>query len=273
MATYDTLEKSLQDSRPIELYEFTLGSTIFRYTSAEDDLTVGADTFTAEAIARSQVEQGSDAANRTLTVTVPTTNAFAAQYIDVVPGVRASINVFRYQRDESPSFGTQVLLFKGIIQAVQFTDDGTAAEIAVRSIETALNRNIPRFTYMGMCNHFLYSAGCGADPSAHNFVGPVSAVNGNDITLDGAGASGHDFVGGYCHMTGDNDYRMILAQTGDVLTLLLPFGTSPLGSNVQAFAGCDHLVDSDCALVFDRVADFGGFPFVPNINPFQSGLQ
>lgn len=273
MTSFNTLETSVESSRPIELYEFQIGANVYRFTSAEDALTVGSDDYEPEAIARNHVEQGSDAATRTLTITVPASNPFAEQFINVVPGERASVNVYRYQRDEVPPFNTTVLLFKGVVQSVRFPNDGHSAEIAVRSIESALNRNVPRFTYMGMCNHILYDANCGANPSSFNFIGIVSAVSGNDVTVTGAGASGFDFEGGYARPTGANDFRMVLAQAGDVLTLLLPFADSIIGGNLQIFAGCDHLITGDCALVFDKVNNFGGFGFVPNRNVFQTGLD
>jgi len=272
MTSFDTLESSVSSSRPIELYEFTQGSTTYRYASSAADVTIGANTFTALAIARSRVEQGSDAENRTLTITVPSTEPFSRQYVDVVPGERGTVRVYRYQRDESPAFNTQVLLFDGIVQSVRFPRDGEVGEINVRSAESALNRNIPRFTYMGMCNHFLYDANCGVSPGSFNHIGLVTAVSGNTITVTGASASGFDFVGGYCRPPATEDYRMVLTQSGDDLTLLLPFFESPVGANVQVFAGCDHLVDGDCSGTFDNVAEFGGFPFVPTRNIFQTGL-
>jgi uncharacterized phage protein (TIGR02218 family) len=272
MSTFSALESSIASSRPLEVYEFVQGSTTYRYTSAASDVTVGSSTYTAIAIARSRVEQGSDAENRTLIITVPVNEPFARQFVNVVPGERGTVRIYRYQRDESPAFNTRVLLFEGIVQSVRFPQDGYVAEIAVRSAEAALNRNIPRFTYMGMCNHFLYDANCGVDPAGFNHVGTVTAVNGNVVTVTGAGSAGLDFVGGYCRPTGSNDFRMILATSGDDITLLLPFYTNPTGTNLQLFAGCDHLIDGDCALVFDNVINFGGFGFVPNRNPFQTGL-
>jgi uncharacterized phage protein (TIGR02218 family) len=272
MTSFATLETSVESSRPIELYEVILGSSTYRYTSTEDMITVGSDDYTPETIARSQLELGADAANRTLILTVSSQNVIARQYINVVPGERGLVTIYRYQRDESPAFSTTVQLFKGIIQSVRFHDDGTTAEIAVRSIETALNRTIPRFSYMGMCNHFLFDQGCQANPSLFNFIGPVTSISGSTMTVTGAGASGFDFVGGHARPVGANDFRMVLAQAGDVLTLLLPFSASVVGGNVQIYAGCDHVVDSDCANVFNNVINFGGFGFVPNRNVFQTGL-
>ena len=272
MADFDTLASSVQDSRPIELYEFLIGSDAYRYTSAEDDLTVGGIVYTAVPIARNKIEQGSDQANRNMTVTMPALLSLPQLYITVPPGQKCSVNVFRYERDESPAFDTQVLLFKGNVQSCRFPNDGHSAEFAIRSIETALNRNVPRFNFGSMCQHVLYDDSCGVTATSFDLIGAVSSISGSTITLAGASASGIDFVGGYVTPTGADDFRMIIAQSGDVLTLLLPFANDPTGTNVQAFAGCDHLIEGDCALVFDNVAAFGGFPFVPNKDIFANGV-
>ncbi len=273
MADFDTLASSVEDSKPIELYEFTLGSSAFRYTSAEDELTVGGDVYTPLAIARGRIEQGSDQNNRNLTVTMPSNNVFAALYITVPPGEKAGLNVFRYQRDEVPAFDTQVLMFKGNVQSVAFPNDGHSAAFAIRSIESAMNRLLPRFTFAAMCQHILYDAACGAIATNFDFLGTAASISGNTITVTGAGASGFDFVSGYLRPTGTNDFRMITAQSGDVLTMLLPFQVDPTSLGMQVFAGCDHLIAGDCALVFDQVANFGGFAFVPNKDIFAVGFQ
>lgn len=274
MANFDTLESSVQDSRPIELFEFILGtSTPALFTSAEDDITIGSDKYTALAISRGGIAQGSDQNNRNVTVTLPTITPIAQQYISVPPGEKTTVNIFRYQRDEIPSFNTRILLFKGRIQTCRFPNDGHSAEFAVRSIETSMNRNIPRFTYAGMCQHVLYDNNCGAVDTNFDFLGVASAISGDTITVPGAGASGLDFVGGYLRPTGQNDFRMILSQSTDVMTLLLPFQVDPTGSNMQLFAGCDHVILGDCALVFDRVIDFGGAAFVPSKDIFAQGIS
>lgn len=274
MTSFATLESSRESSLPLEIYEITLGSDEYRYTSAGGDLTVGGVTYTALPIARNSIEQGSDSQARNLVLTLPGDNPFAARYRNVVPGQRANVNVWRLQRDEVPEFNTRILMFKGQVMSVRFPQDGYTAEIAVRSIEQALNRTVPRHTFMSMCNHILYSSACGADPLLYDVIGSVSAVTGNTITLPGANARPDGFYnGGYCRpVSGDDDFRLILSHVGNVLTLLLPFATNVTGVSVQAFAGCDHLVDGDCATLHDRVAEFGGFPFVPNRNIFQSGL-
>lgn len=272
MTTFDILESGREASRPIELYEFILGAEIFRFASTEDDIVVGPNTFIGSSISRGRIKQGSDQANRNLTITMPSTEPFAKKYVTIPPGERASISIFRYQRDEIPSFNTQVLVFKGFLKSTRFPDNGNSTSLICRSIESALNRSMPRFTFMGMCQHILYDLACGALASNFDHFGTATSVVGLDITVGGLSASGLDVVGGYIRPTAEVDFRTIISQSGDVVTLNIPFANDPSGANMQVFAGCDHLIAGDCALVFDRVADFGGFPFVPSKDIFATGV-
>ena len=46
---------------------------------------------------------------------------------------------------------------------------------------------------------------------------------------------------------------------------------SVVGQDVDVFAGCDHTVDT-CDQKFDNVINYGGWPYVPSKNPFESGI-
>jgi uncharacterized phage protein (TIGR02218 family) len=276
MADYTTLEKSVQDSRPLEVYDFSLGAESFRYTSRGSPIVLGAATYEVETISRSAIEQGRDTKSSTVTIKVPSSNVFARKYVAIVPGRKATLSIIRLQRDEAPTFATQVLGFKGRVQAVNFADDGRVAEIAVRSLEDAGNRNIPRFKFTGVCNHLLYDNGCKVSPTGFSHVGACTS-GGATTEIEVAGVDSQPdgyWTGGYVTpTTGDADFRMVLAHAGTTLTLMLPFSFDVTGINVQVFAGCDHLYTGDCATKFDNVIEFGGFPFVPNKNIYATGLD
>jgi hypothetical protein len=107
----------------------------------------------------------------------------------------------------------------------------------------------------------------------------VSAQSGATITVPGAGGFGADWwVGGFVEIDGGDDARLVLAQSGNDLTLLLPFPQSAVGRQIIAFAGCDHTITT-CDTKFDtpedtdsNVINYGGFAFVPTRNPYQTGL-
>jgi hypothetical protein len=277
MATFDTLESSVEESRPIEVYQFAQGSTVRFFTSFQTAVTMNGDLHVPETITRGKISQGVDARRRTLTITGPSSNEFAAQYVNIVPSQKATLSIIRLQRDESPTFDTQVLVYKGQVRSVRFPQDGHTAEIGCQTIESAASQNIPRYTYMSLCNHILYGAGCGVDPLSFNVIGAASAVSGSVLDVAGLNtwqtAGGWSVVGGYATPTLELDPRLIVGNTGDQIELLLPFGTDVSGMDVQVFAGCDHDVAGDCGGTFDNVIEHGGFPFVPSKNPFQTGLD
>jgi hypothetical protein len=103
----------------------------------------------------------------------------------------------------------------------------------------------------------------------------VVSVSGNDIGVSGVGAAGAGFFDGGFVKTpagGNDDARLILASSGDTLTLLLPFSVDVLGTDVDVFAGCTHDL-AICSSKFDNVVNYGGFPFIPRKNPFNSTLR
>ncbi len=274
MTSFDVFESSVESSRPIEVYTISVGVDVYYYTSHSMDITIGSTVYEAIPISRSNVGQGAEERRRNVTVRMPSDNAFVERYIDVVPGQRATVTVVRLQRDETPTFNTQVLVFKGSVASVQFIDDGNQVEVITRSIEAATSRAIPRFTFMGMCNHVWADNGCKVNSTAFAIVGNCSAETGNIITITGANAQPDGYwKGGWCKPNAKSDFRLILAHTGNNLTLLLPFSEPALSADVQVFPGCDHTLTGDCAIKFDNVLEFGGFAFVPTKNIFATGLD
>lgn len=272
MATYDEAESSAAGSRPVELITFAIGFTNYRYCTGPLAVTVNGNEYEPQATSRSSVVLGATAHDQTVQVDLPANNPFAKLYVDVVPSETATCTILRVQRGESPAFATTAVVFKGRVKAVKFSGDGLKASIGVQSLEASLNKNMLAYTFQGPCNHQLYSAGCGSDPALHTYTGVVTAVTGSQITVAGLDASGLDFLGGYCHPTGNTDFRLVLSQLGDNLSLLIPFAHSPLGQEVAVFEGCDHLPESGCAVKHDRVVAYGGWAWVPKRNPFASGI-
>jgi len=280
--TFDAFESSTELGQPIEIYQIVLGPTTYRWTSAEDSVVVMSVNYDPLACSRGRIGQSREERQATLEVTVPASFAFVRQYIGSVPGSQAVLTISRLQRPDFP--GPEVVqLFEGNVQSVAFVKDGQEAKIAATPTVSAISRQVPRFTYQGLCNNVLYDDGCKVDPTnaAFRLTANVSAVSGATVTVPGAGAYGADwFVGGYVNLVVGSDFRMVLAQSGDVLTLLFPFPSGVVGQQVIVQAGCDHTIDGDCDTKFfttedatSNVINYGGFAFVPLSNPFQSGLD
>lgn len=269
--TFDLKELSQADGQPVELYEFAIGAEVFNYTSAEDEITVGSTVYTPVTIERTNITLGSESRRDVLSVTMPSSVAPASRYIQIVPGQRGTLTIKRQHRTDGPTPDTLVI-FKGIIRAVGYIDNGLTAELAVVPITTGLGREIPRFTYQGLCNHILYDSRCKVLQSNFQTTATVTAEVANVFTIPGLDAEVDDFFTGGFVQLGVTDFRLILAHTGNDITILLPFPESAIGKSVDVFAGCDHTI-ATCDTKFNAVVNYGGHAFVPLRDIFRTGID
>ena len=265
-------ETSVEGGAPIELFEFTLAAEIFCYTTGEDEITVGGMIYKPIYIERSEIQVGPDERTQIIQVSMPADNEFATKYTDIVPGAPANLTIKRVHRFDGAN--QTAVRFKGVVRSVAYTSQGTRAQLAVLPLSAGMSRQMPRFLYSGLCNHVLYDSRCAVPQDDFRFSGTITVINGNDITVPGVGASVASPGDSGFVSAGNADYRLVLRQVGDVLTLLLPFDTNvaDVGTTVDVFAGCDHTI-STCFSQFDNIVNYGGFAFVPLKNIFQTGLD
>lgn len=267
--TYDAREISQQSGQPIELFEISLGAETWYLTDAEGDQVVLPNTYQAAAITRTSVQLGKETPAEMIEVTLPSDHPFPKQFIENLPSRRASLTVKRLHRDD----GATVVIFKGMVQSVAFTTDGSASSIAVLPLQAAQSRQIPRFTFQGLCNHALFDARCKVASSLFKYTGTANAVSGVTVTVPGLGAAkGSNWANGGFVAFGTSEYRFIRSQTGDVLTLWYPFSDTVLNQTVDVFAGCDHSL-ATCNSKFSNKDNFGGFAFVPLQDIFRKGID
>lgn len=272
--TYNTFETSEESSRPVEVYTFGIGSDVWRYTSAEDEITIGGETYEPKPLERTGIVMSLER-TEAVEVRLPSNEEFVAQYIGIPPGTVASVLIQRFQRlDGDEELVTE---FLGVAQAVKFTEDFQKAVLACYWQVAKASRPIPRFRCGSQCNNMLGDENCKVNlhVSAFEFSGAVSAVNGRIITVPGlSGTYANDwFTGGMVSIPSLGDYRLILDHAGNDLTLLLPFHDDVLGVTVEVQAGCDYLIEGDCATKFDNVIEFSGCAWVPPKNPFETGID
>lgn len=272
--TYQSQETSVEAGQPVELYTFTLGTLPFYYTSSEDEIPVGVNTFLPRAISRENTREDPSKRDQDFVVRLPTDDDVSRAFIGTLPGIRVSLKVQRFHRTDTPT-PEVVTIFDGFVNAARFEKQGKECVLISRSVIASNGRTIPRRTFQGPCNHVLYDPlTCKVDDTDAAFRAATRTVTsqvGNLLTVSGISPAYADgwFTGGYVEDIAGNDFRLILDHTGGVLTLLIPFSTPPTLVNV--FAGCAHDI-ATCSAKFDNVLNYGGFPFVPNNNPFQTGL-
>lgn len=276
--TYNAQEISVEAGEPIELYKFDFGSgaEVIRRTNNDVDVVHNTLTYTSSVISRGELTEERNKKGDKLEITMPGTDPIVQKYVGKPPGVRAEVDLLQLHRTDGAN--ELITQFRGRIQTVDFTKNVHEATLQVIALTGALKRNLPRYTYQGLCNHFLYDGRCKVlenDPAFQKFLN-VLAVDTAErvITFQNAGSFGADFFeGGFVKF--GTDFRAIIRQSGDDLTLMLPFTTSILNqTGIQVNAGCKGRLVEDCTNKFADQLNFGGHGvFVATKNLFATGMD
>jgi len=271
--TFAAQETSRESGQVLELYTFIFGLSTFRFTSFQEDIVWQGLSYTSTQISRSNTGASIEDVAGQVTITVPLDNPVPQLFIPNVPGKVGSVQILRAHANDLAE--EAVVLFDGFVANVTI-DGELEAKVLCNPQTKIFDRSAPRIQFMSLCGHVLYDERCKVNIGLFTFTGLVSAVSSNVITVNGAGAVGaaDHFSGGFCRFpaTTTEDARLILSQSGDDLTLLLPFGADVLGQNIDVFAGCDRSL-ATCDTKFAAVLNYGGFPFVPRKNPFNTRLR
>lgn len=271
--SFNAFEISAASGSPIELYDFAIASDTYYFTSSEESVTVGINEYLPIEVSRSDISIGPDERAQIINVTLPAFHPFVRKYIAMAPGSRSTMSLWKLHRYDTPT-PERILMWKGVVRSVAFTEQGIKAVVGIMPLTGALGRAFPRFTYQGLCNHALYDTGCKVAEASFTYTANITAISGDQYTVPGLIVKGAGWaVAGFMTDQANIDYRMIIAQSSDVVRLLLPFDTDvvDVGTSVDVLAGCDHSL-ATCKTKFNNVINYGGFKFVPTKNPFATGL-
>ena len=271
--SWDAIETSTESAQPVEVYTLQIGAdTPFRYTSAEDEVTIGGDTYVPRAITSDKTSAGDQTAQE-YSITLPGDDAFCLNYAQTLPGKLVTVVVSRYHRTDTPTPELRTF-FDGVVESVQFTKNGHTAKVTARPRIAASGRIMPIDGYQTQCNNVLYEGYCQADPnsSANRLAdAAVASVVGRTLTVAGAAAFPDGwFTAGRASIDGESDHRMIIGHVANTIELLTNFPSEP--TTVTLRAGCAHTLPV-CVAKFGQGTNFRGFHAVPTRNPFTDGVQ
>jgi len=273
--SYATIDISVQDGTPEYRLLFQQGATSYRYTSRPEIVSDGINTWLPAAITPSEVTQSGEMAKDPVTMRMPRDNALAQSFINGAPDDITLVTIYRSH------IGDNVVqtYWKGRVAG--FSISGDEAEIVCENVFTSLRRAGLSARYQKGCRHALYSTGCGMVLANFAVDATVSAVSGLDVTFtlnndsNGAvvvadgyftygilqSADGMRYISN--HVTG----TLTLMQASNSLTTAVLGGPQP----VTLYPGCSKTI-ADCRDKFNNLINFGGFPWLPNKNPFSGNV-
>lgn len=260
------------DRRPfhnVELYEFVNNVEQMYFTPHEFDVDVNGHLYNSVALERSNMTLGAEAAKSALELKVPSDSMLVKRLLEAaLIGETTSVTLLAVKIDQQncvwDSIGAR---WVGRVVGVDIAAD--AARIHCESAQVSMKRIGLRRLYSRKCSHVLYSAACGATPVTGSAI--VSAVDGRNVDLDGGVPSSvsSNMAGGWLQTPNGMRY-MVTSEYGMGVELLYPAPIEP-GTLVSLTVGCDRGINT-CYNVFNNVINYGGFPYIPDKNPFSTGV-
>lgn len=261
--SYAAVEVSTSDGQPIELYVFQQALKTWYYTTGPDVITRTGIDYEPATITRSAISQSNETSGSAISLTFPRDHDFARQFLGFAPDLVTTLTIFRgHATDTSAEF---LVFWKG--RVISGTGNGPTIDLACESVFTSLQRTGLRARYQRQCRHALYSPSCTLNMDTYKVTGVVQSVNTGLVTCTQAAALPNGwFTGGILRLA-SGATRFIISHSGAQLQLSRPFAEDIGGQTIDIFPGCDHL-KSTCISKFNNLLNFGGFPYIPSINPF-----
>ncbi len=267
---YATDEISVHDGEPVELYEFVGPLVSYLYTSWHESVTHATKTYIPTPMKRTAIIGGAQGEVPPVQIELPYDSDLVADNAFQI----SPIGLFLTIRRLHTVSGDSIIYWSG--EVTDIVVHGKIAVLNVPSIlSTALVSQIPSVWYQGQCNHVLYDSRCTIVRASNKVSTTISAILTDEVTIQvgSVGAEPDDtFRAGEIVIPSLVERRLILRQSGTVLTINFPFRAAQVGNPVDLYKGCDH-TPTVCRDKFSNIVNFGGHPFVPDINVFQEGLK
>lgn len=266
-----------------DLYTITLiDATVYRFTSAEIDLTFGGFTFSASGpkFSRGNTRTVIGVEVDTLSVDILANAStllgskpiLKAIHDGILDGARIVLERAFLPNWQSAVTGT-VMMFGGRMSGV--TSMGrTMASIEVKSDLELLNIMMPRNTYLPGCSYTLFDASCTLS-KASKAVNGTCTTGCTTLLVDTATTGTLDSTTWYYQyfnqgtitfLTGANAgiTRTIKAQQNPwAVTVAYPLPFAPAaGDTFKIYPGCDKR-QGTCSSKFNNLAHFRGYPYIP----------
>jgi len=264
--TFDSTEKSVALAAPVELYKFIGTYDTYRYTSNATSITNSDGTYAAETIKRNKLKNANqEETNLAIEIELPANNQVVIDHVFSTSPPSLQLEFYRCHLND---VNDTLLMWKGEVLA--WSIDGRVGKLKVPNFFSyTLGQPCPPVKYQAPCNHILYGTRCAVDPTSFTHTTTVSSFSGNTVVI-----ATNPFADDLCNageMIVNSERRMIIDNTGTSFTLASEFSNISNSDAVTIRQGCDHSFTT-CKDKFSNGANFGGFPLVPDNNPFASRI-
>lgn len=263
-------------SKPVYLYEFTRGDTVWRTCGHHDGLVVDSEYWSAENITHGGLRA---------------TLAMLPSVGDLTIRTDSSDHPLRVYTNREALEITELLIFKTDLDTL--TIDRTApifsgklnegnfgAEGEIRFTLTSIygigDEPFPGKRGQRTCVHEFGDVNCGVDVSTYQTFGTLDAITDEYVQATEFGNKAITeldpdwFALGKVRLRGQ--VRQVMGQDGDKLYINVPFLLGEPGDDISAEPGCNRR-PSHCDSRYNNIANNLAFPTMPSTNPQFEALR
>lgn len=243
-------------------------------------------TFLAAQITHGEHGLSAEFDRRPLTVMLTTQSTALSRFFATASATRIGIAIFRLNSTKLLTGETltwdidAILLTSGIVGKITFGGQQISVEVAPEP--HGQNQAVPRFFFSRTCNHQLGQADtCKVNLASYTHAATIAEIDTAQriitLSITPPGGNAEYFRAGvFLHVPSGQRFGIDWsdgAGTAGKARVRLKYWTPELipGDAVTVRAGCRHTT-SDCASKFGNLANFGGFPHIPNRNPSLHGV-
>lgn len=265
--SFDQIERSNYDGKPILLYEFVYGSTVWRYSGGQKDLNFNGVLYEAIPVSHEGYSMSGNPTSDEITINISMRAGITDLFNGTPPShsIQISIRTLHFGDTEAP------VVWSGIIKSMRRAST-VEAKFNCNSLLSTLSRNGLRLSWQRGCPHALYDNLCRVNPNDYGTAVQVNALIGDHVEAAGAAGLPNGYLsGGYLTFTtehGSTETRAIEEHWQHRIRLLGVADGMTVGQWIIVYPGCDR-TSGTCIGKFDNLSNYGGFPHLPNKSPFD----
>ena len=183
--SFESIETSLAEGRPLRLYRFTLGGLSWYYTSGDRDIAHQGETYrtlTGGILDDGIRQTGQDTPDQ-ITLTAPADIEVAQLYRGHPPASEVVLTIF----NRHTGLDDYLLAWSGNVRNVKW-EGIDRCEIMCAPVSERMTTTGLRLSWCRACPYALYSRTCGVNAASWRVAGLVQAVDGAAITVPAAAA-------------------------------------------------------------------------------------
>lgn len=276
---FNDIETSAEYGRPIAFYEFTLGATVWRYTSAEEDLTIGPNLWRRAPISDDGVRQTGEVANDALSIDGPSWIAPGQMFMSSAPSRAVQVTVYE-KHDQDPEM---VVRYVGEVAQVNYPTPGRC-RVMCESLASTMRRQGLRLGWQRSCPYALYDpVTCRVDKALWAYPFTVLNISDFNVTIEVSGSPGLALAAAGSNYLNNGFFEwdhpirgvetvaieahVFSGGSTHVLTAFGEPGELFIGATGTAYRGCAFTPEA--CQSFNNYDNYGGHPDLPGRSIFD----